>query len=224
MYELERKMKTLACTTLAAVIIATGAVAEEVAVTVYNQNLGVVRETRTLEFTRGINRMNLTDVAASIDPTSVHFKLRDGKGVQLLEQNFQYDLVSPDKVLQKYIGSQIDVVMKNGELYSGKFLSAAGGTLMLQLTDGSVRMINAAERLSVSAPRLPEGLVLVPTLEWLISSEISGKRAAEVSYLTSNIGWHAEYIAALDEKEQNLRLSGWVSLDNRSGKTIETPS
>lgn len=213
------KIQKLAVAIVLIIIPAALALADDIALTVYNENLALVRETRTLEFTEGLNEMTLTDVAASIDPTSVHFKLTSPGNVELLEQNYQYDLVSPDKILRKYLGKRVDVVMKNGDVFSGELLSSVGGYLTLQLPDGSIRLVNSSEQMSVAAPSLPEGLILVPTLEWLIQSGISGEREAEISYLTSNISWHAEYIAALDENEKNLQLSGWVSLDNRSGKT-----
>ncbi len=195
------------------------ALADDVAITVYNQNLALVKEGRTLDLQKGVNRLNMTDVAAFIDPTSVHFRLRSNDRVDLLEQNFQYDLVSADKVLQKYLGQTIDVVLKNGDVVSGTYLSSSSGYLVLQLNGGAVRLINQQEMLSVTAPKLPEGLIVVPTLQWLLSSDVAGKRDAEISYLTGNISWHAEYIALLDKDDKNLRLSGWVSLDNRSGKT-----
>lgn len=205
---------TLACA-------ASTAMADDVALTVYNQNLALVKEGRTLDFQKGINRMNLTDVAASIDPTSVHFKVRGSDKIELLEQNYQYDLVSSEKILQKYLGNTVDIVMKNGDALSGKFLSLSSGYMVLHLADGAVRLVNSQEMLTVSAPKLPEGLIVTPTLEWLIASNVSGKRDAEISYLTNDISWHAEYIAQLDKDDKNLRLSGWVSLDNRSGKTYK---
>ncbi len=203
-------------------LLAATVLADDVAITVYNQNLALVKEGRTLDFKQGVNTLSLTDVASSIDPTSVHFKLRQGGNeIELLEQNYQYDLVSADKILQKYLGNMIDVIMKNGEVLSGKFLSSSSGYLVLQLKDSSIRMINAEEMLSVTAPSLPEGLIVIPTLQWLVASDITGSRDVEVSYLTGNINWHAEYIAQLDEKDEHVRLSGWVSLDNRSGKTYK---
>lgn len=210
-------------TFLIAVVIASmvsSALADDVAITVYNQNLALVKEGRTLEFNRGVNRLDLTDVASYIDPTSVHFKLKSGSDkIELLEQNYQYDLVSSEKILRKYLGSDVDIIMKNGDVLKGKYLSSSSGYIVLQLTDGAIRLINDKEMLSVTAPKLPEGLIVVPTLQWLLSSEISGKRDVEVSYLTGNINWHAEYIALIDENDKNLRLSGWVSLDNQSGKS-----
>ncbi len=193
--------------------------ADDVAITVYNDNLALVKEGRMLDFKKGVNQLQLTDVAAFVDPTSVHFRLRGDDRVDLLEQNFQYDLVSAEKVLGKYLGNNVDVVLKNGDVVSGKFLSSSSGYMVLQLPDGAVRMINTAEMQTVTAPKLPEGLIVVPTLQWMISSAVSGSREAEISYLTSNISWHAEYIARLDKDDKNLRLSAWVSLDNQSGKT-----
>jgi hypothetical protein len=152
----------------------------------------------------------------------VHFKPKtDENDIELLEQNYQYDLVSADKILRKYLGHDIDVIMKNGDVLRGTYLSSSSGYLVLNLPDGSVRLINADEMLTVTAPELPEGLIVVPTLEWLVSSGVSGKRDVEVSYLASNINWHAEYVAQLDENDKNIHLSGWVSLDNKSGKTYK---
>ena len=213
-------MKHMFVVALFVVALANLAFADDVAITVYNQNLALVKEGRTLDFQKGVNKMNLTDVAAFIDPTSVHFKLKSGgDNIQLLEQNYQYDLVSSEKILQKYLGNDIDVIMKNGDVLTGKYLSSSSDYLVLQLPDGAIRLINDKELLSVTAPKLPEGLIIVPTLEWLLSSDVSGKRDVEVSYLTSNINWHAEYIALLDAADTKLQLSGWVSLDNKSGKT-----
>jgi hypothetical protein len=213
-------MKQLLVFALFTVALASLALADDVAITVYNQNLALVKEGRTLDFQKGVNKMNLTDVAAFIDPTSVHFKLKSGSdNIQLLEQNYQYDLVSSEKILQKYLGNNIDVIMKNGDVLTGRYLSSSSGYLVLQLPEGAIRLINDKEMLSVTAPKLPEGLIVVPTLQWLLSSDVSGKRDVEVSYLTSNINWHAEYIALLDATDTKLQLSGWVSLDNQSGKT-----
>lgn len=213
-------MKHMLVLALFTVALAGTAAADDVAITVYNQNLALVKEGRTLDFQKGVNKMNLTDVASSIDPTSVHFKLKSGSDkIELLEQNYQYDLVSSEKILQKYLGNDIDVIMKNGDVLMGRYLSSSSGYLVLQLPEGAIRLINDKEMLSVTAPKLPEGLIVIPTLQWLLSSDVSGKRDVEVSYLTGNINWHAEYIALLDAADTKLQLSGWVSLDNKSGKT-----
>lgn len=199
-----------------------------VAVTIYNQNLGLVKDVRELEFQKGRSVIKFTDVAAQIDPTSVHFKPMDiGDKVAILEQNYQYDLVSSSKILEKYIDKEIELFTKSGapsgedKSYKGQLLSYSGDNLTIRESDGAIRIVRLNEVRDMYFPSLPEGLITKPTLVWLLDSEVSGKRKAEVSYLTSGINWHAEYVGVVDQPDQNLELAGWVSIDNRSGATYE---
>jgi hypothetical protein len=200
----------------------------EVAVTIYNQDLGLIKDVRELEFQRGRSIISFTDVAARIDPTSVHFKpVNPSDRVSILEQNYQYDLVSSTKILQKYVDEDIELFTKStgssGEVksYKGKLLSYSGDNVTLQEPNGAIRIVRLDEVRDLYFPTLPEGLITKPTLVWLLDSEVSGKRDAEVSYLTSGINWHAEYVAVVDQRDQNLELAGWVSIDNRSGATYQ---
>lgn len=200
----------------------------EVAVTIYNQDLGLIKDVRELEFRKGRSIINFTEVAARIDPTSVHFRLVDPSDrVSILEQNYQYDLVSSTKILQKYVDKEIELFTKSagssGEVksYKGKLLSYSSDNVTLQEPNGAIRIVRLDEVRDLYFPTLPEGLITKPTLVWLLDSEVSGKRNAEVSYLTSGINWHAEYVAVVDQRDQNLELAGWVSIDNRSGATYE---
>ncbi len=199
-----------------------------VAVTIYNQDLGLVKDVRELEFQKGKSVIKFTDVAAQIDPTSVHFKPVDvADKVAILEQNYQYDLVSSTKILQKYIDKEIELFTKAGapsgqdKSYKGQLLSYSQDNLTIKESDGAIRIVRLNEVRDMYFPSLPEGLITKPTLVWLLDSQVSGKRKAEVSYLTSGINWHAEYVAVVDQLDQNLELAGWVSLDNRSGATYE---
>jgi len=193
---------------------------KSVSVTVYNQNLALVREVRELNFRKGVNEVKFTDVAAQIDPTSVHFKARQTpEQVAILEQNYQYDLVSSEKLLQKYIDQNIEVQTKQGEIYSGQLLSYDGSGLTLMQKEGDIKIVSRAEVRDISFPSLPEGLITRPTLLWLLDSDFQGKQKAEVSYLTGGMNWHAEYVAVVDQKDQNLELAGWVSIENNSGAT-----
>jgi len=193
---------------------------KSVSVTVYNQNLALVREVRPLEFKKGKNEIKFTEVAAYIDPTSVHFKaLNTPDEVAILEQNYQYDLVNSEKLLQKYIDQPIELQTKQGEVYSGQLLSFDGTGLTLKQKNGEIKIVSRPEVRDISFPSLPEGLITRPTLVWLLDSDFSGKQPAEVSYLTTGINWHAEYIAVADRKDQNLELAGWVSIENNSGAT-----
>jgi hypothetical protein len=199
-----------------------------VAVTIYNQDLGLVKDVRELEFQKGKSVIKFTDVASQIDPTSVHFKPVDvADKVAILEQNYQYDLVSSSKILEKYIDKEIEIFTKGGgtseqeKSYKGILLSYSDENLTLKEPEGAIRIVRLNEVRDMYFPSLPEGLITKPTLVWLLDSQISGKKKAEVSYLTSGINWHAEYVAVVDQLDQNLELSGWVSLDNRSGATYE---
>ena len=193
-----------------------------VAVTIYNQDLGLVKEVRELEFQKGKSVIKFTDVAAQIDPTSVHFKPVDVPDkVAILEQNYQYDLVSSSKILQKYVDKEIEIFTKQDKSYKGQLLSYSKDNLTLKEPEGAIRIVRLEEVRDMYFPSLPEGLITKPTLVWLLDSQVSGKRKAEVSYLTSGINWHAEYVAVVDQLDRNLELAGWVSIDNRSGATYE---
>ncbi|MFQ6003177.1 MAG: DUF4139 domain-containing protein, partial [Candidatus Zixiibacteriota bacterium] len=193
-----------------------------VAVTIYNQDLGLVKDVRELEFQKGKSVIKFTDVAAQIDPTSVHFKPVDvADKVAILEQNYQYDLVSSTKILQKYVDSEIEIFTKEDKSYKGQLLAYSKDNLTLKEPEGAIRIVRLDEVRDMYFPSLPEGLITKPTLVWLLDSQVSGKRKAEVSYLTSGINWHAEYVAVVDQLDRNLELAGWVSIDNRSGATYE---
>ena len=193
-----------------------------VQITIYNQDLALVKDTRALPFKNGQFELSFQDVASAIDPTSVAFTVLDQPdAVTILEQNYRYDLVSSDKVLQKYLDKPIAVVTEQDKLHEGTLLSADGQNLTLQMPNGEIRIINREQIADLSLAKLPEGLITRPTLVWLLNSDISGSHNAEVRYLTQQIGWHAEYVATLSPDETHLELAGWVSVDNRSGATYE---
>ncbi len=188
--------------------------------TIYNQDLALVREVRSIDFKKGIFETKFQDVASRIDPTSVHFKVpKFPDQVTILEQNYQFDLVSSEKILEKYIDKTIQLVTKQDKDYKGELLSYDGGGLTLKESNGAIRIISRAEVRDLLFPALPEGLITRPTLVWQLDSDVAGKQEAEVSYLTSGINWHAEYVAVADKDDKNIELSGWVSIDNRSGAT-----
>lgn len=216
--------RNLMLMTLLVIVLAAGAQAE-VAITVYNQDLGLVRDRRALEFEKGEFELKYTNIPTSIDPTSVHFKLLDNPdAAALLEQNYRYDLVSASKILQKFIDSEIEITSTAGDagkFYSGKLLAFDGSHVTLLTDDGGVKVIELKWVSDVSFAKLPEGLITKPTLVWKFLSDVSGKQNAEVSYLTRKINWHAEYVAVVSSDDKMLDLSGWVSVDNRTGATYE---
>lgn len=193
--------------------------APEVQITIYNRDLALVRDMRDVEFSKGTGEVFFRDVANRIDATSVHFSV---PGVQMLEQNFDYDLVSSEKLLQKYLDEQVQLVMEDGSLFSGKLLFASSGEageIMLQDERGQVQLVRIAKMRDVTFPRLPEGLITRPTLRWLVDSPSSGAKRTEVSYLTGGVEWRADYVAVVGVDGKSLSLSGWVTITNNSGAT-----
>ncbi len=190
----------------------------DLTVTVYNDGRGLVKDVRELNFKKGADTVKITDVAALLDPTSVRFEpLARKNDIDLLEQNFEFDLIGSEKLLNKYLDRNIDLVTKDQKTFSGKLLSYTGGQYVLSVPAGGIKVVNAGEVVNVSMPELPSGFYTRPTLVWLFNSRYAGKEKCQVSYLTGNLGWHAEYVALVNATDDRLSLSGWVSIDNRSG-------
>lgn len=194
---------------------------EGVELTVYNQNIALVKDRRTLDLRSGLNEVKFADVASGIDPTSVHFaSLSDPRGTSVLEQNYEYDVVGTQKLLTKYLDQQVSLVAQDGAAYSGKLLSGAED-IVLQAADGSVDVIKLDQVRQISFPKLPEGLITRPTLVWLLEAAKAGPQGTEVTYLTGGINWRADYVVILAADDKSLGLNGWVTVDNHSGATYK---
>jgi len=188
---------------------------------VYNQDLALVKDRRSMDLAEGLNEVRFADVASRIDPTSVHFRsLADPEGTVVLEQNYEYDIVGSAKLLQKYIDMEIAVVTEDGQEYVGTLLSGADDVI-LQAPDGQVTVLKLGQIKEFAFPALPEGLITRPTLVWMVQSAQGGSQEVEVTYLTGGVNWQANYIVVLADDEQSLDLDGWVTLDNRSGTAYE---
>ena len=182
----------------------------------------VVRQQRELALNRGRNTVRFSDVAGLIDPTTVSFQsLTDPAGTSVIEQNFQFDLVSTQKLLEKYIDRRISVDQVRGsgvESFTGILLSTSGG-LVLKRDDGSIQTLpnNAGVRL----PELPGGLITRPTLIWDVSANRAGAHNAQVSYQTTGITWWTDYNLTYQEGTNanacKLDVAAWVSIVNQSG-------
>lgn len=206
--------------------------------TIYNQNLSLIREERSLNIGKGLSKVVIPDIPATIDGTSLHFlSLTDPLAVRVLEQNYQYDLVNQGKLLEKYIGKEVEFIRINEESkkeYSvkGKLLSTGyqiqpqygmsvpnysfvGG--MVAEINGKIE-INPAGRLVL--PSLPEGLILKPQLQWLVSNSRDGEHKTEISYLAGQLSWTSNYVALLSKDDSKLDLTGWVTLTNNSGTSF----
>ena len=192
----------------------------QMAITVYNQNLALVKDVRLMDLKKGITVIRFRDVASQIDPTSVHFRsLSYPEKVSILEQNYEYDLVSTQKLLRKYIDQQIKITAKDNKTYQGTLLSSSKDGIVLAAREGGIKVIRPESILDLDFPTLPEGLITRPTLVWLLDCQRGGRQKTEISYLTSGINWHCEYVAVADKEDRSLDLAGWVSIENRSGAT-----
>jgi len=211
-------LKTITLLAVLLIIPAT-LIAEDIAVTVYNSNLGVISEKRTLKFDKGTGILAFRDVPTLIDANSVGFTVEGNRNISILEQNYAYDLVNPEKMYQKYIDKEIELIDKEGKLYSGTLLAYSGGAVTIKEKSGRIKIVLLANVSEVNFPSLPDGLITRPTLFWKYSSDFPGDVNCEVGYQTSGIGWSAEYVGLLDPKEAQLDLSGWAAIDNQSGKT-----
>ncbi len=187
---------------------------ESTAITIYNDNLALVRQTFPLMLEKGRHSYSYDGVASQIDPTSVHFK---ADGINVLEQNYEYDLFDNLTLMRKFVGSTIEVKYPE-TVIRGKLLSAKE-PLIVETSDGRIRTLNLDEIISVDYPQVPEGLVLKPTLRWDLYSDKKTNTNAEMSYLTRGISWEASYVAVVSEKDDALEFSGWVQIDNNSGAT-----
>ncbi len=207
--------------TATAVLAATGGAPTEVQLTVYNNDLGLVREVRPLELDKGRSTVAISDVAARIDPTSVHLGTRDGKdSFMVLEQNYRYDLADPERILARSLDAELHVATERGELHEGTLLSFDRGQLVLA-GEGGLSLLRRDKVVDIRLESLPDGLITRPTLVWQVESKRAGRREAELSYLTSGISWHAEYVAVTNEDDTEADLAAWVSIENRCGADFE---
>ncbi len=190
----------------------------EVAVTVYNTDLALVKDRRDINLPRGTGELKFMDVASRIIPTSVYIKsLAEPDSLRVLEQNYEYDLLNPDKLLDKYVGKEVKLYVKNPytereEVTAATLLSNNGGPIFRigdEITFGHPGRI--------IFPGVPENLISEPTLVWLLENSLTVGQKVEASYLTNGINWRADYIVTLNEKDDKADLAGWVTIDNRSG-------
>lgn len=191
----------------------------DIEVTVYNSNIGLVKDQREIKLGKGLHELQFMDVASQIIPTSVSIKSILGAGsLNVLEQNYEYDLLSPQKLLNKYVGRDVRLYIKNPytdkeEIVTAKVLSNNEGVPIFQI--GKDITFNHPGR--IIFPEIPENLISKPTLLWLLDNRLGEKQKIEARYLTNGINWRASYVMVLNQSDDNADLSGWVTIDNKSG-------
>ena len=195
-----------------------------VGLTIYNSDFAVVKERRRMAFEQGVNTVKFSDVASAIDPTSVNFKcLSAPAAVSILEQNYEYDLVNTSSLLKRYIDKTVVVNVKGsgadaGTTMRGILSAAIGSDLILRDEKlGGMRIISREAVEHIVLEKTPEDLVTKPTLVWLAQAAKKSRELCQVTYTTNSIGWKADYSAVLNAAEDKLDLTGWVTVDNKSG-------
>ncbi len=238
------KCRPLIVTLLATLTLAPRAAAGQPAVTVYNQNFGVVRERITLDVEPGVNRLSVTDISAHVEPDSVI--LRDPTGrhhLQVLEQNYRNDPLSQALLLSLYEGQTIGFQLADKKVVTGRIvrsgfvphrqawqqygqpyyqtqssrMSGGAGQPIIEL-DGVLRFGLPGTPLF---PSLADDTILEPTLHWLLETDAAGRLEAELSYVTGGMSWKADYNVVAPQQGDVLDLVGWVTIDNQCGKTFE---
>ncbi len=193
-----------------------------VEVVVYNNNIGLIKDTRKIMLPSGEGELRFMGVASQIMPVTVHVKsLNYPKDFSVVEQNYEYDLINADKLLDKYVGKKIKIIVWN-EFQDRKETVEA---VLLSNNNGQIYKINNEIFIGHPGikvlPEIPEDLIARPTLTWLYDNKASKEHNLEVSYLTNNISWKADYVVVLNKDDTSANISGWVTLDNKSGATYK---
>lgn len=203
-------------------ILSNAADRQSLAVAIYNDGLALIRESRQLNLAEGENQIALRDVSGMIMSETVSLKAGDAD-VQLLEQNFDYDLLSEASLLDKYVGKEVKVISRraNGEESSEKatLLAYNDGSIVLQYADRIETGL--AENARLAFAELPANLRDRPTLNLRLQSATAGEQKVDVAYLSTGLRWQADYVANLSADEKTLDLAGWVTLNNQSGTRYE---
>ncbi|MFQ5995325.1 MAG: DUF4139 domain-containing protein [Acidiferrobacterales bacterium] len=195
---------------------------QAVAVTIYNENLALVKDLRMIKLDKGFNRLALREVSANIRPETALLRSADGlQGLHMIEQNFDFDLLTPRKLLEKYIGRRVKLVKTHPTTGAEQIEDA----LVLSANNGVV--LKVGDRIEMGIPgrivfdKVPDNLRDRPTLVIQLHSPTAAPQKLELSYLTGGLSWKADYVAELDPTDSRLDLHGWVTLTNKSGTTYK---
>lgn len=186
------------------------------AVTIYNDDLALIKDQRRLDLPVGEVQLAFREVSGRLRPETA---LLSGSGMYVVEQNFEYDLLTPASLLDKYVGREVEVIKKHPTTGEESRETA------LVLSSNSGVVLKFADRIETGVPGrlafagVPDDLRDRPTLTMLIDNQQAGARDFELTYLSRGLSWHADYVAELNVDDSQLDLSGWVTLDNRSGAT-----
>lgn len=209
---------SVAVSTLAIPFAIPAMAAPSLSLTIYNEDLALVRDTRDMTLQSGRNRVEFPDVSAQIIPESVVLK---AQGLTLVEQNFDFDLLTPAKLMEKAVGQTVQIVRINpgngAELRETAKVLAVNDGVTLQIGNRIEVLRQDSIPTRVIFDKLPDTLKAKPTLSMVIDAKDAGSRSMEINYLTRGLSWRADYVASFDEKQGSINLQGWITLTNNSG-------
>src|SRR6202163_821014 len=197
----------------------------DLALTVYNSNLSLVRDVRQLTLPSGHSLLRFMDIASSINAAPVHFRPRtEPAKLNVAEQNYEYDLLDPNKLLQKFVGREVTLVRPR--MASGTTEYEEVKATLLSLNGAPVwkignEIVTGVSYESIRFPQLPDNLFERPTLLWTLQNSGARRHKVEASYLTSNLSWSADYVLNVAKEENSGDLDGWVTLINHSGTAFK---
>lgn len=199
-------------------LISTAKDQSDLSLTVYNNGRAVVSEKRKVELPQGISTLRYSDIAQTVMANTI--VVENLKGATILEQNYEYDLISSEKLIEKYVGKDVMIVRDNeytgkSEKVKARILSANNGDIVLEI-DGKI-VLNGFRNSNMELDKMPKDLYATPTMNWLIYNPKSGKKNIAVNYLAQNIKWSADYVLNLASDSKSATLTGWVTMNNNSG-------
>jgi hypothetical protein len=192
---------------------------EDVAITITNANLGLIREDRVVELVKGDQEIRLEKIPAEIDPTSVLIENPDNS-FKVLEQNYEFDLINVDKLLNKSLGYRIQISHPQQGTIEGTLLASSNQNIVLRDGDRQLQIIprNSEQRIQLlDYESTKSNFTSRPTLVWKVISAKSGKHPMNLSYLTSGMDWQADYVGLLNKDDTELSIAAWVTVTNTSG-------
>ena len=197
----------------------------ELSLTVYNSDIALVRDVRNLQLSRGVGNLRFMDIAATVNPATVHFRsLTEPSQVSVLEQNYEYDLLDPEKLLRKYVGREV-TLMRNRQEGGSTRQEEVKATLLSYNTSPVWKIGNeivtglGADH--IRFPELPDSLYSRPTLIWTVQNDGAARHRVEASYLARSLAWSADYVLTVARDDKAADLNGWVTLTNNSGTAFK---
>jgi hypothetical protein len=193
----------------------------ELAITVYNSDIALIRDVRQLQLPRGTGSLRFMDIAATVNPATVHFRsLTEPSRVSVLEQNYEYDLLEPDKLLRKYVGRDVTLVRTRQE--GGSTRQEEVKARLLSYNTAPVwrigdEIVTGMHADHIRFPELPESLFSRPTLIWTVQNDGAARQRVEASYLAGKLAWNADYVLTVSRDDKTAGVDGWVTLTNNSG-------